>query len=227
MKKGMLILCIFAFQAFLIIPAFATPIYIDNYSFENPAVNVGPGWIADSTGSWTQGVGIPGWTCSDTGYSGVISGYGTAADGNNAAWVQYDNYISQSLTATLQPNSLYTLSVAVGNRVDWDKLNPEIQLLAGGNVLSDKTLTSAEIPASGHYSFITLTYQTGQNVTSNQNLAIKLINASPNDRGSQSHFDDVTLDESSTNSAVPEPASMLLFGIGGIATALLKKKKLA
>jgi hypothetical protein len=223
MKKSFLFLSIFVFQVLIVSSAFAAAIPIDNYSFENPQLNVGTGWRGDGAGEWTQGVSIPGWTSTDTGMSGVITGYGTAADGNNAAWVQGINSISQVLTATLQPDTDYTLSVSVGHRSSWP-LAPEIQLLAGGNILAEDVLTGAELPADGTFSIFTLTYQSGPSVFPGQNLEINLMNLN----GGQPHFDDVTLNDgtgNSTNNVVPEPSTILLLSLGSGLMALRRDRR--
>lgn len=206
-----------AFFMFLSGVSLATPIPINNYSFENPSV---------SPGGWTQGQGIPGWdtnNCYNSGeWCGVISGYGTASEGNNADWVQYIGWISQDLNATLQPDYTYTLSVSVGHRSGFP-LDPEIQLLAGGNVLIDKILADPEKPVDGAYSIITLTYQSGQNVTPNQYLTINLMNTGSSGVWSQPHFDNVTLD-ASPSPPIPEPSTFLLLGAGLVGVGFLRKR---
>ena len=213
-KRTAIILGIFVFQGLLVSSAFAVSIPIDNYSFEDPVI---------AAGAWTQGVPIPGWTSSDVGMSGVISGYGTASDGNNAAWVQGTNSIWQILPETLQPNATYTLGVSVGTRANWGT-DAEIQLLAGGNILADLVLTNDQKPAGGTYSVFTLTYQSGSSVAPDQNLEVKLISTGdPDGWNSQPHFDDVTLDGPS-NGVVPEPATVSLLGLGALGLFFRRKK---
>ena len=223
MRKNIFVLSLLLFSAFLSVPAFAANIPIVNYSFEDPV-----------TTSYTHG-DIPGWISGNSGYLGVITGYGTASDGVNAAWVQSPdtnvvNWISQVLTTTLQPDSLYTLKVSVGNRLGPWAPDAEIQLLAGGGVLTDKILTDPEKPAegisNGTFSFYTLTYQSGKVVEPGQKLEIKLISTGdPDGWYSQPHFDDVTLDGPlSSASVVPEPATASLVGLGLLGLVFKRRK---
>jgi hypothetical protein len=221
-KTSVFIVCVVVLLALCITPVFSAAIPIVNYSFEDPAIGVGPGWGYVGPGqAWTQSVGIPGWICSNDFYSGVITGFGTATHGANAAWVQDANDISQLLSATLQPNYIYTLSVSLGHRSGFT-LGPQIQLLAGANTLINNI---PAIPADGATSNIILTYTTGSVVSPGQALTIRLMNDSL--QGVQTHYDKVMLDGSPLNpiGSVPEPTTLILFGISGIAAALLKRKR--
>jgi hypothetical protein len=217
--KKIFLLCFVVFQTFVVASAFSEDIYIKNYSFEDPQHVENDGWGATATGAWTQGLGIPDWVTSDAEYSGVITGYGTATDGNNAAWIQGKNYIAQTLGVTLQANYDYTLTLSLGHRSDLD-LAPEIQFLAGTATLLDNIPT---IPEAGENSTITLHYLSGQNVAPDQYLQIILMNNQSEFLGVQSNFDNIRLDGSLHST--PEPVSMVLFGIGGLALGVFRKIK--
>ncbi|KAF0235265.1 MAG: hypothetical protein FD177_19 [Desulfovibrionaceae bacterium] len=204
--------------------AYALPITITNYSFENPD----PG----DPGSWTQGIPIPGWSSTDDNMTGVInagptSGFGnTASVGENAAWVQGVNSIWQILTAPLLANHEYTLSVDVGNRSGsfWT-LNPIIELRSNQTVLKSQGISV--LPDDGTFGTINLVYQSGNFVPLGEFLGIALLNTG--DFWTQSHFDNVRLDATALGSptaATPEPGTMMLMGIGVAVAAFMRRRKM-
>jgi putative cofactor-binding repeat protein len=139
--------------------------------------------------SYNYDIGIPGWTVTGNGGSfQPSSAYLTLPpqDGQIVAYSE-DGSIGQILTSTLQPNSIYTLSVDVGHRLDGLTTNYTIELLAGGNSLNSVTGNSANIPA-GNVATQSVSYTSGATVTAGQLLEIRLISA-----GNQSDFDNVTL----------------------------------
>ena len=95
--------------------AAAAPVTVVNGSFEDDILADG-----GTTGNY-DGYAPPGWVC-ESGVSGVYHAF-NAPDGNNA-WVKFggtgynEQGITQVLTATLQPDTIYTYSVDVfaGNR---------------------------------------------------------------------------------------------------------------
>jgi hypothetical protein len=225
MKKLLFLLCIMAIQIVLFAPVYgdSIPLTILNNSFENTS----SGWYSAPGGVWTQNVGITGWASTDPGMCGVISGFGeTAPEGDNAAWVQGSNAIWQVLGDTLQSDSLYTLSVYVGNRSGAYSPDAEIQLWADGNLLIDYVVNPNSI-VDNTYSQITLTFQSGHDVTPGQSLGIKLISTGAHGDASQPHFDMVTLSDPPVG--VPEPSVLLFLGMGllslaGMGRRWIKKK---
>ena len=113
--------------------------------------------------------------------------------------------ISQTLTASLQPNSIYTLLVDVGQRLDMMTTDYSISLFAGGTLLNSISGSNGVI-TPGTFATQTLTYSTADAVVPG-NLSIVLSSA-----GAQSDFDNVRLDASAI--ATPESSSLMLLGVG-------------
>jgi len=112
-----------------------------------------------------------------------------------AAWsvpegfnVAYSNQgtISQVLSATLASNTLYTLRVNVGKRLDLAFPTYVIQLWAGNTLLAQDN--SSLNPASGQFLLSTPTYQSPASGPVGQNLKIVL-----SANGAQAEFDAVSL----------------------------------
>jgi hypothetical protein len=117
--------------------------------------------------------------------------------------------ISQTLTVSLLPDSIYTLSVYIGNRLDDQVTNYSFSLLAGGTVLNTVSGSNGSItPGTFQQEF--LTFETGDVVTPGL-LGIELTSA-----GQQIDFDDVQLSDAPADGPVgtPEPSSLLMLGMG-------------
>ena len=175
----------------------ADTVAIQNASFEttNP-LNFGCG----SGCSFNLGP-IPGWTT--TGQSGSFQPSSTyfalpLPDGNIVAYSNGGS-ISQTLAASLTPDTIYTLSVDVGNRLDGEVTDYSIALYVDGTLLSSLSSSNGVIPA-GTFADETVTYTSGAVVPAG-NLSIVLTSG-----GVQADFDNVRL----TASTVPEPSSLSL-----------------
>jgi PEP-CTERM motif len=152
---------------------------------------------------------IPDWTMTGTGGSFQPSTTffnlplpGGASD----SIVAYSNggTISQILGVTVQPDSTYTLSVYVGDRLDGEVANYSIALDDGSTTLCSSPTASNGAIAPGTFADVTLTCSTGATVAPGA-LAIVLTSS-----GTQSDFDNVSLNVVQS----PEPASYLLLLIG-------------
>ena len=201
--------------------AFATKVDIDNPSFElfsgekqsGPTISSMPSW-----GIWYNG--IPGWT--GTGSFGIWDTgtglYSTGAPaGENVGYLSSGS-IFQALNWTVNSGNTFTLSIDIGNRSDLAFPNYSVKLLAGKDVLvSGNSLT----PGEGLFSTLTMSRTLEENDTlfNGKQLGIEIWAD-----GLQLNFDNVKvsndpLPQNGKDHAVPEPATMLLLGLGLIGLA--------
>ncbi len=225
--------------------AAAVPITVLNHSFEAPAA--APGNFVGGTNS-----GPANWSVYNTGptyaqrFFGVWNPTGTnsfltgAPDGANIGVVFLQDSLNreagllQTLAATLQANTTYTLNVDVGNFAP--NLPPimfnftgfpgyRVDLMAGGAVIASDNNTLA--PGEGIFLASTVSFTTGaSHLNLGQQLGIRLVNlnlpgpiGNPNN-GVEVNFDNVRLD--ATN--VPSPASVALFGIGLLGLGAMRRR---
>jgi hypothetical protein len=210
--------------------AMADNIAIQNSSFEttNPLDNPCGTGCAYSIGA------IPDWTVSGA-QTGTVTFNSTyystpAPDGTVVAYTN-GGTISQTLTGiSLLPNSIYTLSVFVGDRLDNLVTDYSFSLSAGGTVLNTFSASNGDI-TPGTYQQEFLTYTTGA-VPTPGDLGISLSSVT-----GQADFDNVQLTvfpaEQGYNDdppvSTPEPASFLMLGLGllGIAGVAIRKQQVA
>jgi hypothetical protein len=203
----------------------AASIFIANHSFETPVITDSSGILdtgMSTTGNWTfaggmnQGFINPGvGENNDPGFW-----YGpspTLPNGNQVAWSN-GGTISQTLSATLQANTKYTLGAYVGRRQKVAFPGYNIELYAGGNLLASNNSVT---PAEGTFAPVTVSYTSGISVTPGQALEIRL--TSQTGTNAQTNFDLITLDAS----PIPEPSAilgLLGFGLLGIGSTLKQKR---
>jgi hypothetical protein len=195
---------------------------VANNSFETPVIT-NPSGFNSSTGSvggWTFTGGQQGFANPVAAHNAGGSWYGpspTIPNGNQVAWSN-GGTISQTLSATLQTNTVYTLSASVGNRLSLNFPGYNIGLYAGGNLLASN---SGVTPTDGTFAPVTFSYTSGISVTPGQALEIRLTSLSGFQ--AQTNFDNITLDAAS----IPEPSAilgLLGFGLLGIASKLRQKQ---
>ncbi|MBW4565508.1 MAG: hypothetical protein KME32_31390 [Mojavia pulchra JT2-VF2] len=161
----------------------AEPIAISNPSFESPSVFNGSFNIANITGWSVINTGNPGvFNPSSNSFNSVLDGIQTLY--SNGATVY------QTLPTTLAPNTIYTLGISVGRRLDFTTFPGfTIELRAGNTVLASANQTNIPVPSPGKFERLTLTYISPSSVPVGQPLEIRLKSA-----GAQTNFDFVTLD---------------------------------
>jgi hypothetical protein len=220
----------------------AVNLAISNPGFENPVLpdggfttNVLPGWqIYDPSGLVLSDA-----TATDSNL-GAFNPKGTGAytsdgvpEGNNDAFIYLTQNpgsgvagISQTLSSSLIADTKYTLSVDVGNPLDYDNFGLTgfpgyiVQLLAGGNVLAQDN--NSFNPTEGTFATSTISYiALASDPNIGNPLEIRLLNPLQGN-GREVDFDNVRLDAA----AVPEPASTvgtLVFGVLWVGSRFKKK----
>jgi PEP-CTERM motif len=203
---------LFLLLAVLALSFIAAPASADTIAITNPSFG-----IVDPLHPLDQSCGIgcafnvgsfPGWTI--TGNAGGLFQPSSdhfnlpLPDGNIIAYSN-GGTIFQALSATLAPNTTYTLSVDVGYRLDGtvDLTNYTIALLAGNTVLNFFSDSNGMI-TPGTFALESVSYTTGAMPLAG-NLGIELISA-----GQQSDFDNVQL----SATPVPEPGTLALLATG-------------
>jgi hypothetical protein len=176
----------------------AAPVLIVNAGFEAATLD-------DSQAIFT----LDGWV--NSGDSGTFDPHAAAfaagaPEGDNVAFASHGGpTISQVLDATAQANTLYTLTILVGNRLDADFGGYQTGLWAGGMLLAQDNGT--QLPADGQFLLSTVQY-----FIAADDAAVGLpIEIRLSSLGWQTVFDDVRLDSAEQ---VPEPALLALIGLG-------------
>jgi hypothetical protein len=217
MKNSKAVLTIVA--ALLMLSASAgAAVVIQNAGFEDPVL---------SDGAWNYA--YVGWGTSDDGWVGtwnpdatgaVFYGYGgIAPEGENVGWAggsATEAYgLGQVLAETLAPGMTYTLTVEVGHNYYYPLNGYQIQLLAADTLLAedDSTLTIAK--DTFETSTVTYTYDPVHSTLVGEPLEIRLIAKAGSD---EVDFDNVVL------TAIPEPATLGLLGMGVLALIRRKRK---
>ena len=206
----------------------AASIAIVNHDFETEVLadtdlNIGAvsGWVASGggiTGSFNPGTAFftNGNIVDTAGTNGVIG----TMDGDSALFIFESTGVTLTNTTTeaVADGTMYTLTVGVGGRDAGLSVfgGYLIELLDGDSVLA--SATSSTIPAAGTFADVTVNY-TGQ-ASDAGNLAIRLSSLDTTTVNRYVDFDNVRLEAT----VVPEPSSIALLGLGGLALILRRKK---
>lgn len=208
------------------ITAQAAPVTVQNYSFEEPV-------LGDGNYGKVNWLGVPGWT--DASWDGGIQDWtnsqypGTSGNGN-LAWPGHglqSGYLGNGGAILYQnvgpilPDTIYTLTVAVGRRLDFGN-NEEywsIALVSGaynGTVLGYIDQTSG-YPAPGTFVDKTVVVTTGASVSGNLFVVLSGYG------GQQTSVDNVRLDAT----IIPEPGTVVLLitGLAGLLCYAWRKCK--
>ncbi len=192
----------------------AEPISIKNASFEDPA---------QDPGGWTNT--YPDWEAPPaTGDAFVEYIDGFSSEGVQHIGVQNSEEVSQDLGVALVPNSIYELTVGVGNRnanfspTDGTQASTFGLYLggdagAGGTLLADSTVDAGPLGESTFADF-SLSYETGDTVADG-NVFISLRTTG----GGRAHYDNVRLN------VVPEPSSIALLSLAGLGLLLGSRRR--
>ena len=194
--------------------AWGDTVPIQNASFESTnaltSSCAGPGTCLFNYGP------IPGWTSTGaTGSFEPSSAYFNLPlpDGSILGYINGGS-ISQTLTGiSLQPNSIYTLSVDVGHRLDGDVTSFSVSLDAGSGFSCTTSGSNSSAPLGGFIDLI-LTCPTGGSVPSD---FLKIVLTGENN---QVNFDNVQLNVVST----PEPSALVLMLSGLSLVGLLSAR---
>jgi hypothetical protein len=235
------------FTAFLLIVlappiASAAPIFVDNPSFESPSTNdigVLPSpWVPIANpdpnvynpfqyldnNAWYQGAN----SSTDPGNGGV--GY-PGMDGRNLSYVfqrAAGTGIEQALSAVLAPDTAYTLTVAFGRRNGSDFAAPTlgslIELLAGNVVIASSQNDTGPLPGQFVEQVALLPNSNAFAALYGESLTIRLTTTQAFTTQYQAtDWDNVRLD--ATAVGVPEPSSILVFGLSLMSVAAIRSRR--
>jgi hypothetical protein len=203
--------------------AHATPVVVNNFSFEDPVAADAALNTATPT-SWTTSGGSGTWkgvyNPTNTQFAGATGSPGTlpsSAAGAQAAFFQYNGavgYLFQNVGALL-PDTQYTLTAAVGHRLDNSSdVTAFVGLVNGvdltGTPLSSNTFAFINgTSTKGIFTDLVTSFTTGSSVSGDLTIAIGVTAGVNRGNAPQMVMDNVRLDATT----IPEPSSMILICI--------------
>ncbi|MFM7469489.1 MAG: beta strand repeat-containing protein, partial [Vampirovibrionales bacterium] len=176
-----------------VLPSMASAIAIANAGFDVQTVADGASGFANAVDSWTGNGSIANPSAAQLATQ--------ATSGNNVAHLLNGHLLSQTLTETLSQDTVYTLTVNVGDRLDFVVTNNAIRLYAGSTLLAS---TIDVIPSNGAWQTAVLRFNSTSLGTGSplygQALKIELENTATST--SFVGFDDVRLTKAPAISGV-------------------------
>ncbi|MGI8604245.1 MAG: lamin tail domain-containing protein [Verrucomicrobiales bacterium] len=172
-----------------VVPASAAPITVANHSFENQVTNLSAGQFTNQLVDWTG--------TSGSNSSSAFMEYLTAvpaSDGTDSLGMVLNYDVWQDIGLTYQANSVYTLTVGVGNRATWTDPGNQSQFLLAddqGAVYATGVKDATTIPANSFQDAPALVFDTATNPAAVGKPIRVLLRARGADR---SHFDNIRLD---------------------------------
>lgn len=202
------------------LPSWAGPLTVANHSFESPTI----GTVGAGSGIISNWTGSPG-SSALTLRPSAAQLSGGPADGLQVLHVSSGSRF-QTLADVLTSNTLYTLTVAVGNRNDVTMASYLFTLEAGSTVIATASAPPNTIPADGDMDDVTISYTAlAGDPLLGQALTIRLSHVLGTG-DNHALYDNVRLDASPvTSGTVPEPSSILLLSAGLAAAALRQRAK--
>lgn len=195
--------------------AAATPVIINNASFEI----LSPVGLPNSDPPCFYSYGpIPDWSSSAASGQVILNGYSgnpAAIDGSYLAWAEGSGSIWQDV-GTAVAGTTYMLNVDILHRTEY-AMGGMISLNIGGTEVATGIGTDNGFGTWNNWTAIyTATAE-------DEGKTVTIVLSHNGSSGSQADFDNVRLDAS----AVPEPASVSLMGIGALsmATARFRKRR--
>jgi hypothetical protein len=225
------------------IPAGAVPIAVPNFSFESPAVadgffsGVTPNWSLASFSGASPNAGAADPTAARYASAGGNDGpLPSPAQGGQALLIELVGSTPSSATvktsaavATTQTNTVYDLTVAIGNPLGAFALNPGtvgVRLLADGIAVANTSFDGATGIPDGTFLDVSLQFLS---TVAGQDLTIELFQSKAGATGTSAHFDNVRLEATSVapppGSAVPEPSALALVALGGIGLVAITRRR--
>jgi hypothetical protein len=220
--------------------AWADDITVTNFSFENPTVAPDPGYTAySSIQAWTFGgtTDFSGLQIMSTqyssaqpansdGYQDAVFNLSSGETGTITYTTSGDSSGNGAALGTIQSNTNYALTVALGNRLGTgaygDPGDVYLNLQAGTGTdtstyatVAQLEVTPGEMPDDAFTDFtVTLTaaYILSHPSLLGENLGIQIAATGVDDYENQNNFGNVQLTETS----VPEPRTWALIGFGGL-----------
>jgi hypothetical protein len=198
--------------------AFAIPLTVVNPSFEaNVYADAGFSYTDPITGWTRNGTQVTVWNPAAAFYTQT----GVIPDGNQVMVIDgAGTYVTQVLSDTLTANTLYTLTVGIGNRIGGTFGGHNIQLRAGGTILNQAINTVS--PADNQFLDATVSFFAPiGHAQLGQALEVRLLRAGVT---GSSEFDLVRLDAFLVQA--PEPSSLLL-AAAGLAMLRIRRRKVS
>jgi hypothetical protein len=183
--------------------AFGAAVSIGNASFESPVLNAGGAtWTNTLEGGWmTPGV-------AGDSFVEFIGGF--AAEGVNHIGLQNAQTVYQDLATSFTPNTMYTLTVATGNRNASFTLAGNISTYqiadSAGIVFASGAYDAFPVPVGTFTDATPLTFMTPAAGGPTGPIRINLVNSGTG----RSHFDNIRLDAT----VIPEPVTIGLLSLG-------------
>jgi hypothetical protein len=202
----------------------AASVTVQNFSFEAPAL-ANPGDYSGTIDNWLKNpsAGSASVEYYNGGHYTANNPLSAPAEGYQGVSINTFDNANPGLRATLYqdvglllPNTTYTLTVAIGARLDFAGATGSFALFNGADATGTLLATSTALgPVAGTFEQYSISFSTGASVSGD------LVVALTHESGGQISFDNIRLDATPT---IPEPSACAMMA-GGLGVLAIRRKR--